>query len=287
MFRNTILFFPGLPILALAGVTLVLFSGCEDVIELDLPDGEPQLVVDGWLTDQPGEKVVRLRYSANYFSDAPTPAATGALVWLHDALGPVDTLREEPLGSGDYKTGYVGRAGQTYTLYIRLPNGESYASMPQVLKEVPKIDSIYARFKEETPVQDEGYYVSIDTKEPAGVGDFYRWRLYINGEYQNDPFDILVASDEFVDGNPIIDFEVATKPAQLGDTVRIEQMTISREAFDFLTQVQIQTAFVGSLFDTPPAPIPSNIKNLTDPSTEALGFFGVSGLTAAELVIAD
>jgi len=233
------------------------------------------------------EQQVRLSLTAPYFENGELQGVGGALVVLFEDDSPVDTFREKSGAVGFYASEYRLRAGSSYEVYILGPDGKEYRSLPQLLEQVPPIDSIYARFKEENPFQDEGYYVSIDTREPVGVGNYYRWRQYINGEFQNDPFDLIYASDEFVDGNPIIDFEVGTQPAQVGDTVRIDQMTISREAFEFLTLVQNQTAFVGSLFDTPPAPIPGNFRNLTDPEDPPLGFLGVSGLTFAELVIEE
>lgn len=271
---------------------MVLFSflgltSCQDVIDLDLPSTDPQLVVEGWLTDEPVEQQVRLSLSAPYFENAELPGLSGALVVLFDEQNPVDTFLEADETAGLYTSSFRLQAGGVYSIYILSPDGREYQSVPQLLEPVPPIDSIYAEFREEGPFEDEGYYVFIDTREPSGVGDHYRWRQYINGNFQNDPFDLNYASDEFVDGNPIIGFEVATQAAQVGDRVRIDQMTISREAFDFLVQVQNQTAFVGSLFDTPPAPIPGNIRNLNDPEDDPLGFLGISGLTFAELVIEE
>ncbi len=272
---------------ALLWILSLGLTSCEDVIDLDLPSTDPQLVVEGWLTNEPVEQEVRLSLSAPYFENAELPGVSGALVVLFDGENPVDTFAERTDAAGFYASDYQLSAGGFYSVYILSPDGKEYQSQPQLLESVPAIDSIYAKFREESPFEDEGYYVFINTREPAGIGDHYRWRQYINGEFQNEPFDLNYASDEFVDGNPIIDFEVATAPAQVGDTVRIDQMTISREAFDYLQQVQQQTAFVGSLFDTPPAPIPGNFRNLNDPEDEPLGFLGVSGLTFAEIVIEE
>ncbi len=270
----------------LAGLSILCFS-CEDVIELDLPDGEVQLVVDGWFTDQNQTQSVRLTQTANFFSNEPNPGISDALVILFDDTGELDTLAESDEELGTYITSIVGIPGRSYFIYIRLPNGNEYASDPQLMRTVPKIDSIYAEFQEENPFQDEGFYIRIDTQEPQGVGDFYRWRQFINGVFQSTPEDLVFASDEFVDGNPIIGFEVGSQPLQLGDTCQIDQLSISREAFDYLALVQEQTLFQGSLFDPPPAPIRGNIQNLNDPSDEPLGFFGVSAVESASLIITE
>ena len=263
--------------------SLLIFASCSDVVDLEVPDGDVQLVVDGWLTDQAGEKQVLLSLTANYFADGELPRVTGAEVLLKNEDNTVAALEEkEP---GVYVTEYVGEVGMTYHLYIRTSEGAEYESNPELLRAVPPIDSIYYEYKEESVFEDEGYYISIDTREPLGVGDHYRWKQYVNDEYLNEPFDLLYASDEFVDGNPIIGFEINEDPLELDDSFRIEQLSISEAAFEFFTQVQLQTAFVGSLFDSPPAPIKGNIINLNADGPEALGFFGVSAVSTASTVI--
>ncbi len=264
-------------------LSLFVFTSCQDVIDLDVPDGDIQLVVDGWLTNQEGEKQVLLSTTANYFNNTETPRVTGALVVLHNTNGAVDTLGEkEP---GVYITEFVGQVGETYHIYIRTTAGDEYQSNPEELRPVPAITDIFYEYKEETIFEDEGYYVSINTNEPLGVGDHYRWKQYVNGEFLNEPFDLLYASDEFVDGNPILNFEITTDPLELGDHYRIQQLSISEEAFEFFTQLQLQTAFIGSLFDSPPAALDGNIVRLGQTEKKALGYFGVSAVSDKEIVI--
>ncbi len=261
----------------------LFFSSCQDVIDLEVPDGEVLLVVDGWITDQEGEKQVLLSTTANYFDNIETPSVENATVVLFDENGAVDTLTESSYGV--YVTNYQGVVGKTYHIYIQTVSGEEYESNPELLKFVSTIAAVHAEFREETAFEDEGYYVSIDTEEPLGVGDFYRWKQYVNDTLLNEPFDLLYASDEFVDGNPIIDFDVTTKPLSLGDSYRIQQLSISREAFEFFTQLQTQTAFVGSLFDSPPAALQGNMVSVNSTDKNVLGYFGVSAVSEIGMVV--
>ncbi|MFK7772490.1 MAG: DUF4249 domain-containing protein [Saprospiraceae bacterium] len=263
--------------------SFLFFTSCQDVIELEVPDGEVLLVVDGWLTDQEGEKQVLISTTANYFDNSISPKVENAMVVLFDENGVIDTLIES--NSGRYITNYEGVVGKTYHIYIRTTSGEEYESNPEMLKFVSAIANVQAEFREETAFEDEGYYVSIDTEEPLGVGDFYRWKQYVNDTLLNEPFDLLYASDEFVDGNPIIGFDVTTKPLSLGDSYRVQQLSISREAFDFFTQLQTQTAFVGSLFDSPPAALEGNMVSVNSTDKKVLGYFGVSAVSEIGMVI--
>src|SRR5690606_2481793 len=121
--------------------------------------------------------------------------------------------------------------------------------------------------------ENKRYEVKINTYETPGVGDHYRWLEFVNGEYQDEPFDIYTASDELADGNPVFGFNITNERYTEGDTVMIAQQRISKNAFNFLTTLQAQTAFVGSPFDGPPALIEGNIFNTDDTSEKILGFF--------------
>lgn len=260
-----------------------IFTSCEDVVDLEVPDGDIQIVVDGWFTNKEGEKQVLLSTTANYFDNSATPFVADALLVLYNEAGPIDTLTEK--SSGVYVTNYVGQIGETYHLYIRTKAGEEYESNPEELRFVPEITAIYAEFKEGTTFEDEGYYVFLDTYEPVGVGDFYRWKEYVNDTLLNTPFDLAYASDEFVDGNPILGVEITGDPLKVGDHFRVEQLSISEQAYKFFEQLQTQTAFVGSLFDSPPAALNGNIKNLDPAGKKALGYFGVSAVSEKAMVI--
>ncbi|MFT7453166.1 MAG: hypothetical protein ACI9VN_003903 [Patescibacteria group bacterium] len=265
-------------------LTLFFLTSCQDVIDLEVEGGEVQLVVDGWLTNQNGEKQAILSTTANYFNSSIGPFVENAFVVLNNEQGPIDTFYEK--SNGLYVTDFVGEVGETYHIYIRTSSGEEYKSNPELLRSVPLITAINSEFKEETTFDDEGYYMSIDTDEPLGVGDHYRWKQYVNDTYLNEPFDLLYASDEFVDGNPILNFEVTiNEPLELGDQYRIQQLSITEEAFEFITQLQTQTAFVGSLFDSPPAALSGNIVNLDSSGKKALGYFGASAVSEKEMVI--
>lgn len=266
-------------------VVALTFFGCEDVIDLNTPEGEKLLVVDGWISDLPGSTKVKLTYTTDYFSNTTNPPISDALVILVNSNGSNDTMPETAIGSGVYETPVNGVVGNSYYLYIKTTDGEEYQSNAEELVNVPAIDSIYFEFREETIFDEEGYYVQINTKEPAGLGDHYRWKFYKNNVHQNKPEELLFADDEFVDGNDINGFDVHFYPLVIGDTGRVEQMSTSRDAFHFFALVQEQTAFVGSIFDFPASPIQGNIININKPNERVLGFFGASSVSVAEIVI--
>ncbi len=267
------------------------FTACEDKVDLDLPEGEKFLVVEGFLTSDDRPHNINLTYTSPYFDSSPPPRAADAIVIIRTDEGEETTLQE--LNPGQYVYPEGGIVGVSYQLEITLADGSRYLSPFELMRDIPPIVAIRSRVSPNLPGEtfmedpDQKYEVLIDAFEPAGLGDYYRWRSIVNGVPRNEPFDIAIASDEFVDGNPILNFDPTFDLYFLNDTVTIIQERISRGLYEFLFVLQQQTAFVGGPFDTPPAPIEGNVKNLNDPERDALGYFAVVARDWATEIVSD
>lgn len=267
----------------------MIFGSCQDVVDLNLPEGESFLVVEGWITNEEKTHDIILTRTAAYFDNADPSPETGASVFIRDDEGMEVLLPETSPGVYTYPE--PGDIGRSYQLEILLQNESRYISTFEVLYEPVPIDSIYWRLSENEPDEEDGeslddiYDVLIETNEPQPIGDNYRWRYFLNGAEYREPFDLFVANDEFVNGNPITDFNVPDELFSQFDTVLIVQERITRQAREFLQLLQQQTAFVGGPFDPPPSPIEGNIENLTDPNDIALGYFGAAGTDRASIVV--
>ena len=264
----------------------LLFLGlisCEDVIDLDIPNQNALLVIQGEITDRDSTHFVDVYFTNPYLGSDSYSLITDAEVLLYEDAVVADTFRVG--ASGRYASNFRGKLNSTYSIQVKLNDGSIYESIPEEISRVNPIDSIYAEFEPETPFTDPGYVVYFDTSEPAGRGDYYRWKTYFNNRLVNDPFFIRVSDDEFVDGNPINEFQVNFEPLPAGDTVRIEQMSISRGNFEYWSLILTQTAQVGSNFDPPPAPIRGNIVSISNPDETVLGYFSASAVVDAEIIL--
>lgn len=275
--------------ISLVAIGLLALIGCQDKIELDLPEGEKFLVVEGWITNEARPHEIILTTTAPYFDQSPVPRVSGATVILRDDQDMETTLTEQ--GEGVYIYPDSGTVGRSYQLEIFTPDGEHYLSDFELLREPVPIFDISWQLSEKEPdpdfdqQPDDIYDVLITTTEPPGEGDCYRWRVILNGREQNEPWDILITNDDLVDGNFIPELNVTEELYSSPDTVVIIQERISQVAFDFLNQVLIQTAYVGGPFDTPPAPIKGNVHNVNDPTHDALGFFGAAARDDASVIV--
>lgn len=268
--------------------TALLLSSCQDVIDIDLDEGEKRIIINGRVTDTlPAE--VDIYATANYLSSEANPRIGDALVELFEDNVKVAELKENDTLAGNYISNFVGMEGKSYHIEVTIPEGHPYfsntkwMSTPERMNRVPYSDSVYSKFVPKQPFIAEGYYAYIMFTEPAGMGDNYRQRLWKNDTLLDSQFDLTFFNDDFIDG---FAFNDSIYPAvQVGDVSKIgdvhisELSSISAEGLRFLELLQQQTVQVGSTFDPPPAPIFGNIVNANDPNQLGLGYFFASKLS--------
>ena len=264
-------------ILILILSSTMLFS-CREVIEFDLNESEEQiLVVEGTITNELKEHTVKLSLSGKFYGEVALGKVEGAVVSISDGTTIFDLTEKEP---GIYKTDVVqGIVGNTYTLTIDY-DGKTYTSEAK-MKFSPKIDALVIGPSIIPGREDEWYSILIFTVEPKGLGDHYRWNVYINGVSQSDTLgDYQFSNDDFVDGDTLKPFLLQPNlEAVIGDTIRVEQIAISKEAYDIYLASNLETVWRGGIFDAPPANVPSNISN------GAIGLWEANGVESAETVI--
>ena len=254
-------------------VGLSIFSGCEQVIKLDLDDSDPWVVFQGAVTTDPGPYRISIKKTLPYYSEDTEPAVTDAFVTISDDLGNLDILTEvEP---GIYETDSMqGVIGVTYTLRAAF-DGITYTATHR-LNRINPIDTLVATWLDQPPL-DEGYYIVFVAQEAAGRGDFYRFKFYKNDTLYNDAGDLYVTDDQFSDGNlAIFPFPYKVEP---GDSIQIEALSIDAVGYDYYSQMRSLIQSAGSPFGAPPDNLPSNFDN------GALGYFGAWGITRKSTVV--
>jgi hypothetical protein len=156
----------------------LLLTTCVERIGVNLPEATDRLVVDGLISTKPGPYSVRLTRTARYTtgSEGTNILVQGAKVRISDDAGNSEELQE--LSQGLYQTkpeGIQGQTGRSYTLHIETAEGKKYQSRPELLKPTTGVENIYYEFVNGAPGIEEGFYVYIDTPDPAATEDYYRW----------------------------------------------------------------------------------------------------------------
>jgi Domain of unknown function (DUF4249) len=269
-------------LLTAAGTSLALTS-CTDVVKLDVPPTTPLLAVDGQITDQAKPAVVSLALTQPYFTKDTPPAVTGATLTLDDDQGRRDVLRETTPGRYVGSGAVRGRIGGRYMLTI-MADGQTYRAETEI-RRTPSIDNLQVEFKKDEAGFDDGYYVLYNGPELPGVGDYYRFRLYANGVLRNKPGDLILTSDELVDGNYIGNVRLNSDPFKRDERVRAEMLAIPRDYYFFLRELQTQATNEG-LFATSPANVRTNVRNTqAGAGRPAVGYFAGYTVRADSVVV--
>lgn len=276
---------------------VLLFTSCEDVVQVKLDKGEPTITIDAFVNDMRTSQKIRLTYTDGYFSQKPNDPITGASVVLKDVTNGV-TFNFVDGNNGDYifnvqSTDTIGRVNHEYELTVT-HQGNVYTSATK-LNRTTSVDSIDVKFQEAGAFGGkEGYKCSFFGRDPQGeISDYYWIKSYRNSVFFNKGGDINIAengangagSDGLFFIPPIAEGitpfgEVFKKY----DVCRVEVHSISKETYDFMQQVQSQTTNSG-LFATTPENVKSNIKCQTSDKIKVVGWFSMSAVGYREKVV--
>lgn len=265
-------------------LTLVLL-GCADN-EIELPEGKNLLVVEGWITDKGSNQLIKLSRTVSFEDSLSEEPVTNALVEVEDNLGNRQTFSHDSAGifTTDALTGILNRR---YRINITLNDGSVAHSNFERLTPVSPIDTItYDSFidqDEETGEDIRVYYPIVQSTDPVEQVNYYRYVAFRNGTKLNEPEDLFLLSDQFINGqtlpNEIPDFRYSQ-----GDTIIIELHSLSQNAFSFLELLKSQTTSLGSSSGTSPASLVGNL-SYQDKNDLILGFFGASAVSRDTTVV--
>jgi hypothetical protein len=281
---------------AILMILIILSTGCETVVtnDITLNGSVPRLVIDGGIERNIRtpltEQTIKLSTTIGFLDQEDPTEVLDATVVVNDGNQDFVFVHQ---GNGIYSNATIQATLNTeYTLTINW-NGEIYVGS-DTLFEVPFFQDVYVDFEEETLFTDEGYFVKFDSEDPQEEDNFYYYRVFRNGEFfiVADPGNssTLVESDEFFNGQ----LRTGVKPNEevifeVGDVATIQQLGITEEYHDFLTELFVQTGNQGLSFvgNPPPASIRGNIINTITPANRALGFFYCSDVEEATITVTD
>jgi|GEM_PF-349729 len=265
----------------LSAISFFILTACQEEITLDLPNQNPQLVIEGTITywkfapEQNNAQVI-LTTTGNYYDADTSVPVSNAQVTIRDRANEQDyVLIEQEDSAGFYRTNEIPLdSGNTYTLTVNYQD-QVYEGSGTVLP-VAEVDSFSYRFLEDLFFLDDGYYFFFSGRTPKERGtNYYRFLVYEGDSLYNAREDLLIQSDEFLT-EQIDTLQLANYAFELGDSVRIEMYSLNPSQFDYYTQLQELLFNDGGLFSGPPRNPTSTVRNITNPQVPPLGFFQVS-----------
>ena len=256
-----------------------LFMSCTDVIDVDVPEAEPRLVVEASIDWQKGtsgnSQVIKLSLSTPYFDNLLETPVTGASVKVinNDDKSEVQFT---DLNNGNYSTeNFVPVMGQSYTLMV-LYDDEIYLAS-ETMTAVTDITDVYQT--RENGFDKEALEVNIEFIDPEGIDNYYLSKFQRRGDQFQTLFDV---KDEFTDGNKMSIFyekledeDSGEKEFVPGDIVDISLLGISEPYYNYI-KLLIEQSQSGGPFSTIPAEIKGNCVNQSQPEKYAFGYFRLS-----------
>jgi hypothetical protein len=283
-------------ILPLLGLMMLAFISCEDVIQVKLNNKNADLyAVEAKITTADNPTVFFYK-ALRVDNDGAYTGISGATITVSDNSQPSKSIRlsEDPSKPGFYTVpkneNYRGQIGKEYTVTIEY-NGTTLTGK-DFLARVEPIDSV----KVEPSLRGDKRFlgVFIYGMETPGVGNYYKWDIFINDSLINGAGYMAFASDELVDGNYISGFEIFTdyhdpaKPEErklkYRDTVVVKQTSLSKQAYYFYYQLSGQSS-AGGMFSIPPANIKGNFSS-SDGKT-VLGIFTAHDVSLSNKAVID
>lgn len=261
--------------------SLFILSSCEDVVDLDIPEGKRTVVVEGWITNKSQIHVVKLYYANGLFANNAFNTITGAAVTLSDDAGNTESLQE--VSAGNYRIATLKSVeGRKYTLKIQSSAG-NYEAVTEVKRLSMPVDSLTFKFEKKSVIYEkEGYYPRFHGQELEGKGDYMQVRLYKNGTYLNRAGDFNLYDDEFFDGNYVGDTELfVEEPLAKNEVARAEVWSMTEDAYRFWVDIQVQLQN-GQLFATPLVNTRTNLKKTSANAPDVVGYFGASLVSSVE-----
>jgi len=253
--------------------TAAFFTSCEDVVNVDLDEAAPRLVVDAAINWQKGtagnEQKIKLSTSTGYY-DSSIPTVSGAVVNIKNSLGTTFDFIETVPNSGEYICStFVPQLNESYTLTV-ISNGQTLTAT-ETLKPVPAIDKIEQETKPGFGDEGDAIEVKIYFTDNGLTRDFYMMR-YQSSRKAIPEFNI--DDDEFFQGNQIFGL-YRDSDLDIGDNLDITLYGISERYSNYMT-ILIGIAGGGGPFSVPPSTLRSNIVNQTNFDNYVFGYFTLS-----------
>ena len=278
---------------------IAFLFGCEDVIEVDLPETETRLVIDGIIrldTSQTFAQVeVKVHETSGFFEEnIPADLESAAIYYGLPLEGSPDlfeqlfwsNLAESEPGSGIYIPDPTFSSDQRIPISVVEPGfvfqliishkGRRYFASTPYSQTVP-IDNLEQG--------DETLFDENDTEMKVTITDRPNERNYYVFDFDFGEF--LAVDDQFIDGQQFEFSYFYQKDLVAGDQAEISILGADQQFFNYIDLLMEQTLDDGGVFETPATTVRGNIFDITDinnidlfdsveqPDIFPLGYFAV------------
>jgi hypothetical protein len=254
-------------------LSVLLVTGCKKVIDVDLKNATPQIVIEGNVTDAPGVYTVRISKTVDVAADNTYPPVTDAFVTITDSTAHItDQLFQ--VDSGVYVTSQIeGRPNHTYYLYVS--EGNQVYSANSTMPVRVSLDSI--SFAENVGFNNkEEINAIVNFLDPAGITNYYWFTEAVNSRQIPN---IFVFEDRLSDGR-YIEYPLYNDSSYLnpGDTLQLTMNCVDENTYNYFNTLINVTGGNNFQAVTPANPV-------TNLSNGALGYFSAQTTQRASIIV--
>ena len=254
---------------------ILLFTGCEKVIEVDLNDANPAIVIEANITNSAKLVEVKISKTASYFGTDSINMVSNAVVTIETEAGKKVTLFE--VKKGIYRTwNLYPMPGRTYKITVEA-EGKTY-SAESVLNYSVEIDSLTQEYNDGFGFLKKGYNVNLYFHDPEEAKNYYRLKIYVNGKLDQNDADYIIFDDQNMNGQ-YIELKIRRKIFDVGDSVTYELISLDEGAYEYFNSLQ-ELVNVNPGSAAPSNPV-SNFSN------GALGYFSAWSSDSKTIVIEE
>ena len=246
-----------------------IFTSCEDVVDVDLNEGKPKLVIDAKITksidDSSSIASVKLSTTVPFF-DTEINTVNDAKVTITNDDGTVYNLRNTSDGLYGYQN-FNPQPNTNYTLTV-LYNDEMYSATEQLQPVVPLE---FVEQRNDGGFDGETIELKAFFTDPANIDNYYFFEALSE---KGNLYDVL--EDKFFDGNLIFGLYI-NEDIEAEDTVSFYLHGANEQFYNFMfILLQQGSDDTGGPFETQPATVRGNLVNETNPDNFPLGYFRIS-----------
>jgi hypothetical protein len=175
-------------------LSALLLNSCTKVIDINLNDNDPKVVIEAIVNADSSTHYVTLTNSINFDEDVAPPVVTGATITIKEVNGSVVGTYSYDSNLGKYVVNnFLVKEGASYEMTV-VANGKSHTAISTVPTRV-KLDSMKVVKYPFGP--NLSYTVVPMRMDPAGIVNYYQFKIKRDGK---PLLGIYVEDDQAMDG---------------------------------------------------------------------------------------
>ena len=254
-------------------LTVLLFSNCEKVVDIDVPTIEPKLIIDAsfevLFNESPvkANVVVKLKLSTDYFDDT-IPTVSDAIVFLTNTADNAVINFSDVNLNGNFTPiiNFIPKDAIAYELTVIYKN-EIYKGNATKVKS-NKINDIQQG--DETLFSGEEIELKISFTDEVAVENYYLFNI--------DIYSYITIEDRYFDGSEYnFSYFYEDDNIEFPKNIAIKMSGITKDYFTYFRILQNQSGTSGGgPFQSVPSSLLGNVINTSNEANFPLGYFHIS-----------